>query len=130
MKLEVFDEKIAERLGYPFYYWAYYGGFSITEQDLKYLDKIKNHPCFPMIMEGYQTLSPTLDWANARINEVVFYERFYKYPACPKGVKGILFIMIGLERGNLERHNMMHLLKFRYSYVEQWLSSIAQKDSL
>ena len=130
MKLDVFDKKIAEQLGYPFDYWAYYGRFSITEQDLIYLENIRNHPCFPMIIEGYQILSPILDWANIRINEIVFYERFYKDPACPKGVKNILFAMIGLERGNLEEHNMLSLLEFRRPYVEQWLNSVTKKALL
>jgi len=129
MKLDVFDQKIAERLGHPFDYWAYYGRFSITEQDFIYLEKIKNHPCFPMIIKGRQTLFPILDWANTRINEIVFYERFYNDSACPKGVKNILFTMIGLDRGNLEEHNMLNLLEFRYPYVEQWLNSVAQKNS-
>jgi hypothetical protein len=119
--VDIFDEKIMERLGYPFYYWACYGGFSITEKDLEYLEKIKNHPCFPMIIGGYQTLSPILDWANQRINQIVFYERFYKDPKCPPGIKNILFAMIGAERGNLEKHNMLKLLEFRYPYVEQWI---------
>ena len=129
MKLDVFDEKIAERLGFPFDYWAYYGKFSITEQDFIYLENIKNHPCFPIILESHQILSPILDWASTRINEIVFYERFYNDSACPKGVKDILFTMIGLERGILEEHNMLDLLDFRYHYAEQWLS-VTQKTLL
>ena len=130
MKLDVFDEKIIERLGYPFDYWAYYGRFFITEQDLIYLEKIRNHPCFPMILERYQTLYPIIDWANIRINEIVFYEHFYKDSECPRGVKDILFTMIGLERGNLEEYNMLNLLEFRRPYVEQWLNSVTQKTLL
>lgn len=130
MKLNVYDRKIAERLGHPFDYWAYYGRFSITEQDLIYLENIRNHPCFPMIIKGRQTMSPILDWATTRINEIVFYERFYNDYACPKGVKDILFTIIGLDRGNLEEHNMLNLLEFRHPYVEQWLNSVTQKALL
>lgn len=129
MKLDTFDEDIIDRLGYPFYYWAYYGKFSITEQDIQYLDNIKKHPCFPIIYENYQVLSPILDWANIRINEIVFYEHFYNDPKCPKGIKNILFTMIGIERANLEEHNMLDLLNFRYHSIEMWINSIAQKSS-
>ena len=82
-----------------------------------------------MILENYQTLSPIITWANIRINEIVFYEHFYNDPNCPKGVKDILFTMIGVERGNLEEHNMLDLLNFRYHSIEMWINSIAQKSS-
>lgn len=129
MKLNITDEKIIDRIGYPFNYWATYGRFKITEQDLKYLDIIKNHPCFPIVIEGYQILSPIITWANIRINEIVFYEHFYKDPLCPHGVKDILFTMIGIERGNLEEHNMSDLLLLRYHSVELWINSVTEKSS-
>ncbi|MBR1605790.1 MAG: hypothetical protein IJ660_06770 [Alphaproteobacteria bacterium] len=129
MELNITDEKIMEQLGYPFCYWANYGQFKITDQDLKYLDIIKKHPCFSIILEGYQTLYPVIDWANARINEIVFYEHFYNDSTCPKGVKDILFAMIGSERGTLEEHNLLNLLNFRYFYVKKWIESVTKKSS-
>lgn len=129
MKLDVTDKKVIDQIGFPFYYWAIYGRFAITEQDLEYLERIKSHPCFPTILKGHQITSPILDWANARINEIVFYEHFYNDFDCPQGVKNILFSMIGLERGNLKDHNMLDLLDSRYSYVEQWIISVSQKSS-
>jgi len=122
------DEKTAERLGYPFNYWVCCGGFSVTEQDLLYLEGIKNHPCFQLIIARYQILSPVLDWANIRINAIVFYQHFYNDSACPKGIKSVLFAMIGLERGRLEKCNMLTFLEFRRPYVEQWLNSVVQKN--
>ena len=130
MKIDITDEKTINRIGFPFYYWASYGNFSISERDLKYLDAIKTHPCFPIISKGYRMLFPILTWANARINEIVFYEHFYKDPQCPPGVKNILFTMIGLDRGFLEEQNLSNLLEYRYHSVEQWLDSVSEKSSL
>ena len=127
--LNITDEKIINEIGFPFYYWAIYGRFKITEQDLPYLDKIKKHPCFPLILERHSIMFPILDWANARITEIVFYERFYKDENCPAGVKNILFSMIGLMRGNLEGNNMTNLLEFRYHSIELWLDSVTQRSS-
>ena len=129
MELNITDEEVINRLGYPFDFWANYGQFKITEQDIKYLDKIKKHPCFTIIIERYQTLFPIIDWANIRINEIVFYEHFYNDPLCPQGVRNILFTMIGLDRGNLEEHNLLNLLEFRYPYVERWINSVTPKSS-
>ena len=130
MKFDVTNEKIVERIGFPFNYWAAYGQFPITEQDLKYLDIIKAHPCFATVLKGYQILSPIIEWANIRINKIVFYEHFYNDPNCPKGVKNILFTMIGNERGNLRDHNMLNLLNFRYHAVQLWIDSATKKSSL
>ena len=129
MKLDITDENVIEQLGFPFYYWVYYGRFTITKQDLEYLEKIKNHPCFPIISEASRSLASTLDWANTRINEIVFYELFYKDSNCPHGVKNILFAIIGLNRGNLEEINMLNLLDYRYHSVELWINSVTQKSS-
>ena len=76
MKLDTFDEDIIDRLGYPFYYWAYYGKFSITEQDIQYLDNIKKHPCFQLILENYQTLSPIITWAIFALMKLFFMNIF------------------------------------------------------
>ena len=126
--IDLFDEKIMNQMGYPFWEWAVMGRFSITEQDLEYIQEIKKHPCFPIIFEN-QLISPRLNWANEKINKIVFYEQFYKDPFCPYGVKNILFSIIGLERGNIEEAHMQNLLNYRYHAVELWLDSMKQKSS-
>lgn len=129
MKLNIRDKKIAQRIGVPFWYWANYGQFTITEKDLRYFSIIREHPCFSIIRKYPDIQLPKLEWINLRINEIVFYERFYYDPECPQGVKNVLFCIIGNKRRTLEDSNMLELLEYRYPYVEQWLNSITQKSS-
>jgi len=129
MKIDIKNETVMNQMGYPFWEWAIYGQLHITEQDLRYIQIIKNHPCFSIIQKGYKVLSPLLTWANLRIIEIVFYEHFYYDLNCPVGVKNILFAIIGSQRGFLEDRNMLNLLNFRYHSVQLWIASATEKSS-
>lgn len=124
MKLNIYDKKIMHQIGTPFWYWAGYGQFTITEIDLEYLQFIKGHPCFSVLRKYSDEYISRLEWINTRINEIVFYEHFYNDPNCPQGVKNILFIIIGHKRHALEDIDMLSLLDFRYHSVELWLDSV------
>ena len=124
MKLNIRDKKIAQQIGIPFWYWVNYGKFTITENDLKYFSIIRKHPCFSIIRKYPDLRLPKLEWINLRINEIVFYEHFYYDPKCPKGVKNVLFCIIGHKRWTLENRNLLNLLEYRYPYVEQWINSV------
>ena len=124
MEIDISDKKIMNRMGFPFWNWAIYGHITIIQQDLEYLDFIKAHPCFPIISANHRITEPKLSWANARINEIVFYEHFYNDLSCPSGIKNILFAIIGIAKGNLTEKNLLSLLSYRYHSVELWLNSV------
>ena len=133
MSLNLADEKVVKALGIPFNFCARYSNASITPKDIDYLQNtIRKHPCFPLIDKAYYIKGlpyQPLEVAYAKINQIVFYSKFYNDPQCPPGIKLILFTHLGLTQGELEEDNELDLLYFRYPYVEQWINSVKQKSS-
>ena len=128
MKLDIYDKKIMQQIGTPFWYWTNYSQLTITEKDLEYLQTIRAHPCFQLIDKS-SNKKTGIEFANAMINQIVFFEHFYNAFDCPPNIRKILFCIIGQKKGSLEYQNWLDLLNFRYPYVEQWLNSVTQKSS-
>lgn len=131
MKLDLTDKKIACLVGAPFWYLALYTGVPLTDKDLDYLlNTIKRHPCFELISVPLyldKTKYSSLESANEKINQIVFYDRFYNDSKCPAGIKNVLHILLGKYREEAEMR-LPGLLEFRYPYVKKWIDSITEKS--
>lgn len=133
MKLNLKDKDVIRQMGEPFNFYARYGDTPFEQEDLDYLlNTIKKHPCFELIDNAY-TISDyprhsVLEVANAHINQIVFYDKFYHDPACPHGMKLTLFVYLGLLRYDIEEL-CPNLLSLRYAHVKRWLESVTQKLS-
>ena len=130
MNIDLNDKTIMERMGVPFWPYAWWFGISISQTDLDYIENvIKKDKCFSLIYSTYKlerkyksSLS-ALQRAYAEINIIVFFDKFYNSPQCPKGVKSILFVMLGLYRDYVNQ-DYPDLLSERYAYVERWFKTI------
>ena len=130
MKLNLNDKDIMHAMGLPFYPFAKWFGIELDETDLDYIvNVIREDKCFPLIMNSYILerdyfyKSSKLAQAYAQINVVVFFDKFYNASDCPKGVKLILFVILGLYRDYVAKR-FPNLLAERYIYVERWLETV------
>ena len=130
MKLNLNDKDIMHAMGLPFYPFAKWFGIELDETDLDYIvNVIRKDKCFPLIMNAYMSerayfykLS-NVTKAYAQINVIVFFDKFYNASDCPKGVKLILFVILGLYR-DFVANLFPNLLAERYIYVERWLETV------
>lgn len=76
-----------------------------------------------ILERDYFYKSSKLAQAYAQINVVVFFDKFYNASDCPKGVKLILFVILGLYRDYVAKL-FPDLLAERYIYVERWLETV------
>jgi hypothetical protein len=131
MKLNLSDPKVANLLTPPFCFFALYTNISLTDKDLDYLlNTIKRHPCYELIYKiPYIDImkSSNLEIANAKINQIVFFDRFYNDLQCPSGIKRVLFILLGKWRYEADDF-CPGLLDFRYGYVKKWIDYVTQKS--
>ena len=130
MNIDLTDKNIMNKMGVPFWPYAVWFGINLDQIDLDYIvNVIKRDRCFPLIIytyknEGkYKSYMSELEKAYAKINIIVFFDKFYNDPQCPKGVKLILFTMLGLYRDYLNETYSI-LLSERYAYVERWLETV------
>jgi len=131
MELNLNDKKIIQLIGAPFWYIALHLSERLTDKDLDYLlNTIKKHPCFELVNNALyidRMHNSSVEIANAKINQIVFYDIFYNDIKCPKGIKNILFFLLGTWR--YEADNFCpNLLNFRYKYVKKWMDSITEKS--
>ncbi len=125
MELDLTDKKIGSLVGAPFWFFSLYTGVPFTDKDLDYLlNTIKKHPCFELIsVPLYFEKTKSLESANEKINQIVFYDRFYNDSKCPAGIKRLLRIYLAILRYETETF-YPGLLEFRYEYVRKWIDSI------
>ena len=125
MELDLTDKKIGRLVGAPFWFFSLYTGVPFTDKDLDYLlNTIKKHPCFELIsVPLYFEKTKSLESANEKINQIVFYDRFYNDSKCPAGIKRLLRIYLAILRYETETF-YPGLLEFRYEYVRKWIDSI------
>ena len=130
MNIDLADKEIMNKIGVPFWPYAVWFGIDINQIDLDYIvNVIKKDKCFPLIIytykneRRYKSSMSELEKAYAKINIIVFFDKFYNNPQCPKGVKLILFTMLGLYRDYLNE-TYPNLLSERYAYVERWLEIV------
>ncbi len=123
----VYNKETMLKMGCPFWQYALFFEISVDEKDLDYLlNVIKKDKLYPLIDDSFyngKVKSSNYTKACAKINQVVFYERFFYSPDCPQGVKNILFIYLGLLKDWLNE-NFLGLLEQRYFFVEQWFDTI------
>ena len=131
MELNLSDKQIANLIGAPFWYSALYLSERLTDKDLDYLlNTIKKHPCFELVENARcidKMNSSPVEIANTKINQIVFYDIFYLDLKCPKGIKNILFFLLGKWRYEADNF-CLGLLEFRYKYVKKWMDSITEKS--
>ena len=125
MELDLTDKKIGRLVGAPFWFFSLYTGVPFTDKDLDYLlNTIKKHPSFELIsVPLYFEKTKSLESANVKINQIVFYDRFYNDSKCPAGIKRLLRIHLAILRYETETF-CPGLLEFRYEYVRKWIDSI------
>lgn len=131
MQINLADKKIQHQMGMPFWGYAYWFRISITAEDINYLiNVIKKDKLYPLIENSFfidVEVKPNkylkLQICYARINQIVFYDKFYNDSKCPKGIKLILFTYLGLLRDYVNEAHP-NLFSNRYIYVEQWFNSI------
>ena len=125
MELDLTDKKIGRLVGAPFWFFSLYTGVPFTDKDLDYLlNTNKKHPCFELIsVPLYFEKTKSLESANEKINQIVFYDRFYNDSKCPAGIKRLLRIYLAILRYETETF-YPGLLEFRYEYVRKWIDSI------
>ena len=137
MNMDLFDKEYAHLVGLPFIFYARYMP-EFTEKDLNYLiNTIKKHACFELIystrnIRNIRTrnirnirngkYSP-IEVCYAKINQIVFYSKFYNDPKCPPGIKLSLFYYLGFLRAYVEK-SYPNLLELRYEYVEKWIDRL------
>lgn len=130
MEINLSDKKVQHQMGTPFYPYACRFRISITTQDIDYLiNVVKKDKLYPLIRNSFLidiTARPNeyskLQICYSRINQIVFYDRFYNDSKCPKGLKLILFTYLGLMRDYVNEA-YPNLLNHRYAYVEQWFNT-------
>lgn len=127
MKVNLLNKEILEKLGIPF---SATNHLSMNKTDLDYIGNIiKKDKCFPLILSACMAKVKDnnrlswLQWAYARINAIVFMDKFYNKPTCPKNVKSILCTISGLYRNSVEQ-KFPNLLSERYQYAERWLETV------
>lgn len=128
--MDIEDESVMEKMGLPFYLYAIWFGIPIDETDNDYIvNVIQKDKCFLLIVNAYMMERDSsnelskLAKAYMQINVIVFFDKFYNAPDCPKGVKLILFAILGLYRDYVAEF-FPNLLAERYTYVERWLETI------
>lgn len=126
--MNVYEKNVMHKVGVPFWPIASWFHIKMAEKDVNYIENvIKKDKCYPLIHsafmhEGLMNMSPC-QIAQIKINLIVFYDKFYEAKDCPKGVRRILFTLLGQERHWLnERYP--RLLDMRYGYVERWLDTV------
>ena len=130
LKYYAMDKIIEKKIGIPFAPCAIWFGIPIDETDVDYIvNVIQKDKSFPLIMKAYMMerdyfdKSSKLTKAYALINVIVFFDKFYNASDCPKGVKLILFVILGLSRDYIA-NRFPNLLVERYRYVERWLETV------
>ena len=129
MKLNLNDKSVMRKMGIPFWPYAHWFGIDVRQADLDYnVDVIQKDKGFPLILscfdlERYKRDLSKLEKAYAQINVIVFFDKFYNDPNCPKGCQLILFTILGQFRDYV-KEKYPNLLSERYTYVERWLETI------
>ena len=125
--VDIYNKETMLKMGCPFGQYALFFEISIDENDLSYLlNVIKKDNRYSLIYEAFYARKGSeynRYRAYAKINQVVFYEKFYNSPNCPQGVKNILFVYLGLLKDWLNE-NTSGLLEQRYFLVERWFDAI------
>lgn len=125
--VDVYNKETMLKMGCPFWQYALFFEISVDEKDLDYLlNVIKKDKLYLLICEVFYAKKGSeykRYRAYAKINQVVFYEKFYNSPNCPQGMKNILFVYLGLLKDWLNE-NTPGLLEQRYFFVERWFDTI------
>lgn len=132
MNVNLADKTIQHQMGMPFWGYAHWFEIAITKEDIDYLTNvIKQDKCYELINSSfsvdlnYERYSK-LQRSYAKINQIVFYDKFYNSEKCPKGIRLILFVYLGLLRDYVNEA-FPSLLNDRYRNVEQWLDNINRR---
>ncbi len=125
MKLNLNDKNVMYAIGLPFYPFAKWFNIELGGTDLDYIvDVIRKDKCFSLILSAYLTeYDNKLAKVYAQVNIIVFFDKFYNASDCPKGVKLILFALLGLCRDYV-KEKFPNLLSERYLYVQRWLETV------
>ncbi len=128
MYINLNDNQIMQRMGVPFWPYAWWFQIGIKQADVEYIESvIKKDKCFPFILSAYKRAKnykiSHLDRAYAKVNIIVFLDKFYNDPKCPNGVKLTLFCILGLYRDYVAEYSPSFLSE-RYTFVERWLETV------
>ena len=128
MSIDLSDKEVMNKMGTPFWPYAWWFQISINQADIDYIESvIKKDKCFPFILSSYKKSKnykiSELERAYAKVNIIVFYDKFYNDSNCPHGVKLILYIMLGLYRDYVYEYSPSFLAE-RYAYVQRWLETV------
>lgn len=122
------NKKVIHQIGVPFGSYARHFRIKLAKKDVEYIvNVIKKDRLYSLIDIAFQVNEPHLAKAYAKINQIVFYDKFYNSSDCPKGVKQILFVHLGVCRDYLDRY-FPNLLNQRYFTVECWFETIKSKS--
>lgn len=148
MNVNVQNEEIKNQMGDPFWCLSWRWGIDITTDDLDYLNNVvKADKCYDLITNSYCVTHSTefidiytrgrgdiLTECHAKINQFVFYDKFYKDPKCPRGIKLSLFVVLGQLKNEinfLRKHienpaaDEMTTVDYRKYVAESWQDRIA-----
>lgn len=131
MEINLANKVVQHQIGTPFWSYAWWFNICITTEDIDYLiNIIKKDKLYPLIRKSFliDTEAKPNDYSKlqlcyAQINQIVFYDRFYNDSKCPKGIKLMLFVYLGLLRDYVNEA-YPNLLNNRYVYVEQWFNNV------
>ena len=148
MNVNVQDEEIKKQMGDPFWCLSWRWGIDITTDDMDYLNNvIKSDRCYNLITNSYLATHPwefidiytrdredILTECHAKINQFVFYDKFYNDPKCPRGIKISLFVVCGelrYEIDFLRKHvekpaaDETTTVDYRKYAVQSWMDRIS-----
>ena len=130
MYIDLSDKEVMNKIGIPLWPWAAWFRINLSQDDFDYIvNVIKKDRCFPLILSSYRRTRnyrlnlSMLEIAYNKINVIVFFDKFYNDPRCPKGTKLVLFTLLGTYRDYVAEYHPK-LLSERYAYVESWLETV------
>ena len=136
------DEKIQNQMEVPFWGTAYFFKISITTEDIDYLDNvIKSDKCYDLVCSSYNMCSianQTKKYTESRrrqadINQIAFYDKFYNDPRCPRGMKILLFVYLGVLQDHInypdsDRKKPTGILDDRRRRAGLWLDKVRETE--
>ncbi len=130
MNIDLTDKNIMNKMGAPFWPYAWLFRIKITQSDVDYIvNTIKKDKHFYLFYtafkreNNYKLNLSLLDRAYMNINMIVFLDKFYNDSNCPEGTKSILFAFLGIHR-DFVNEEFPGLLSERYFIVEQWFKTV------